>query len=135
MKGLRPVAIVVGALVAVAGTVIVGAGYFVASLAIGLVKSFSSGNMQGFSTADFVVVTLIMILFVTAGGYVAGRLGRTRLVAHGVAVGATIFGLGFLMAVPEAVTSGMNWYAMLTQSAVVPAGAAGGYLARWPVRG
>lgn len=129
MRGLRLVPIVVGVAVAGAGSIIAGVGYFLARFAVELLESFSSGHMEAFGTIDILVVGLITLLFVILGGYVAARLGKMRHVAYGVAVGATVFAIGLLLALPEVFDSGLNWFALLSQVVVVPAGAAAGHLA------
>jgi hypothetical protein len=132
----RPLAVIVGFVVDVLGTVVV---VIALSIALGVLWV-----AQGVKPADvdakakalgedpiFLGVTAgIGCAFTLLGAYVAGRMAGVKPVLHGlgVAVLGDLFGVVVTLAFPDAV-DGPFWYVVASFVVPLPVGMLGGYLA------
>lgn len=127
MKKFNLKAVVFGVLTDVGGTVVVGG---LIGLAVGIVLATSGvsiDDVQGlqFSLWALAPAFVIGITFTILGGFVAGRVAKTRQVFHGGVTGvvSTLIGLPFSFSWPVA-------YAVLSFVCTPPAAMLGGHLSR-----
>ncbi len=124
IRGLKFKAILFGFLVDTIGT-----------MAVALVLLFAMAE-RGFSENEVAIrmhgpsgLLLMLILglgFTVVGGYVAGRTARQTEILNGAAVAGIGLVLGLFLREPGLPL----WYEAVSFAAMIPAGVAGGYLAR-----
>jgi hypothetical protein len=130
---IRPSAVLLGVLVDTAATVL-GSLVLLTTFMSRDGREPSDEVLEELSAMpEFLLASLIVGLMCTVlGGYVGARRANRAHVRHGawVAVGSALFGLAqFAVAAPQAPTPPL-WFDLVGFSLMIPAGAAGGLLAR-----
>lgn len=134
---LRKLAIVVGFVVDIAGTILTGGAVIVAAIVVASIQS--DGKNQDFvaswSRDPVYLVALIGIgvVWVIAGGFAAGMIARRDYLRHAAWVGITTTAWALLFALPpESEPAPPVWFEMTSYAISIPSAILGGYLAqRW----
>ena len=124
VRQLNVKAILWGVLVDTLGTLIVATALFFAMAAAGIPESEVKARIRGLSG-----LALMLILGLSGtliGGYVAGRTARRIEILHGAIVG----GIGLLLGLFFREPNLPLWYEIVSLTAMIPIGMAGGYIAR-----
>ena len=134
---LRKLAIVVGFVVDIAGTLLTGGGVIVAALVVATIQS--GGKNQDFVASwsrDPVYLLTLMgigVVWVIAGGFAAGMIARRDYLRHAAWVGITTTAWALLFELlPESEPAPPVWFKMASYAVSIPSAILGGYLAqRW----
>jgi putative membrane protein (TIGR04086 family) len=124
MSGLKLWPVVVGLLIDIGGSIGAGIVFVVAVVAFG-----GAVDDETLSTPQLIVTEILGLLFTATGGFVAAQMARMRHLQHGIAVGVGSLCIGLIMQVVVDGPVVPAWFEMIGYLAIVPAGAAGGYLA------
>jgi hypothetical protein len=124
MRELKFKAIVLGVLVDTIGTLVIATILIFAMAASGLPADEITARMHGFS--GILLMLIFGLGFTLAGGYVAGRTAGQSEILHG----AIVAGTGMVLGLFFRETGLPLWYEIVSFAAMVPAGMAGGYIAR-----
>ncbi len=122
----------IGALVDIGGSFLVGAVYTIGYVAFLTAEGVAPDDMEARTLSDpaYLVVTIVIgLALMLVGGYVAGRVARTREIEHGGMVGVVSVAIGFLFLFSDTGTY-PNWYFPVSFGLTIPAGLLGGYIAR-----
>lgn len=123
-RGVQFVAVVVGVLTTVVGSVATGLLLVLMMTANGIPEYEILPRMNSLSG---LLLKLISVLgFTVLGGSFAAQLARQSYLLHG----AVVAGVGLLLSLLCIDISTPLWYRIAHYSAMVPAGIAGGYLAK-----
>ena len=117
-------AIVLGVLVDTVGTLAIATILIFAMAASGLSGDEITARMHGFS--GILLMLILGLGFTLGGGYVAGRTAGQSELLHG----AVVAGTGLILWLFFRETGLPLWYEIVSFAAMVPAGMAGGYIAR-----
>ena len=106
------------------GTLIVATMLFAAMAAAGIREDEIAARIRG--TSGLMLMLIIGLGFTLLGGYIAGRTAGQSEALHGVLVAGIGLVLGLVFREPGLPL----WYETVSLAAMLPAGIAGGYLAR-----
>lgn len=123
-QNLKPWPVVMGVCVDLIGTALFSLPYGAYTAA-----RAPESDVLVLTNIDRAVVTVAGLVFVTVGGYVAGRRAGVRPVAHGVCVGVVLLAFGVLLEIAVPDLDAPRWLNLLSTLAMVPCGALGGWLA------
>jgi hypothetical protein len=124
IRELKFKAILAGALVDTIGTLAIATILILAMATAGIPGDEITARMRGLSG-----ITLMLIFglgFTLVGGYVAGYAAGQSEILHG----AIVAGIGLVLGLFFRETGLPLWYETISFAAMVPAGMAGGYIAR-----
>lgn len=122
--GFQPIAILVGVMTDVVGSVATGLLLSIAMTAFGIPEAEIIPRLNSFS--GLMLKALAVLGFTFTGGYFAGQIAGQRRVLHGGIV--AVIGMLFSILCWE---KGLPiWYGMLHFGGMVPAGMAGGYFGK-----
>jgi hypothetical protein len=124
IRGLKFKAVLFGFLVDTIGTLGVALVLLFAMAARGLSENEVAARMHGPSGLLFMLI--LGLGFTVGGGYVAGRTARQEEILHG----ASVAGLGIVLGLFLRDPGVPLWYEAVSFAAMIPAGMAGGHLAR-----
>ncbi len=124
MRGLKFKAILFGFLVDTIGTLAIATVLIFAMAGTGLSENEISSRMHGIS--GLLLMLIFGLGFTFVGGYVAGRTTGQAELLHG----AVVAGIGLVLGLFLREQGLPLWYEAVSFAAMIPAGAAGGYLAR-----
>jgi hypothetical protein len=124
MRRLKLKAILLGFLVDTIGTLAAATVLISAMAAAGIPENEISLRMHGFS--GLMLMLIVGLGFTFFGAYVAGRTARQAEILHG----AVVAGIGLVLGIILQESSQPLWYQIVSFAAAVPAGMAGGYIAR-----
>lgn len=99
MKKINIKAIIVGTLVDIGGSIAIG---IVIGIVAGIIYASSNGGMEGFeeysvTSVPLLVTSLIVgLVFVSLGGYVAGKIAKENEIMNALTVGVIAILLGIL---------------------------------------
>lgn len=124
IRGLKFKAVLYGFLVDTIGTLAVAFVLFSAMAARGLSENEVAARMHG--PSGLLLMLILGLGFTVGGGYVAGRTARQEEILHG----ALVAGLGIVLGLFLRDPGVPLWYEAVSFAAMIPAGMAGGYLAR-----
>ncbi len=123
-RGLKFKAVLYGFLVDTIGTMAIALVLFSAMSAAGLSEAEIAARMHGFS--GLLLMLIFGLGFTLIGGYVAGRTAGQAEILHGT----TVAGIGLVLGLFLWDPSFPRWYEVVSFAWMIPAGAAGGYLAQ-----
>jgi hypothetical protein len=126
-KGISIKAIVLGVLADIGGSLVVGIAYGIVLAAIMVIKGIRPEEIGAHLQGPIIEIPSLFIGFgfTLLGGFVAGRVAKQSEILHGAIVGALGIPLGFLVC-----GSFPLWFNIISCAGVLPAGMAGGYLAK-----
>ncbi len=124
LRRLKFKAVLLGFLVDTVGTLGVAFVLLFAMAARGFSEKEVAARMHG--TSGLLLMLILGLGFTVGGGYVAGRKARQEEILHGISVAGLGIVLGFFLRDPGVPL----WYEAVSFAAMIPAGMAGGYLAR-----
>ena len=127
-QSLRPRAIVIGMLVDLGGTILLGVGYFIVKVLTATIQHDASEQVS--TTTDYLVASVFGLLLVLAGGYVAARIAQARPAAHGICVGLAILAVSIFLVALAPDPLAPTWFKIVSTVGVVPTAALGGYLGK-----
>jgi hypothetical protein len=124
IRELKFKAIIFGFLVDTIGTLAIAAVLVNTLAAKGLPEAEITTRMH--SSSGLLLMLILGLGFTVVGGYVAGRTARQAEILHG----AVIAGIGLVLGLFLHDPGLPLWYEAVSFAAMIPAGVAGGYLAR-----
>lgn len=124
IRGLKFKAVFLGVLVDTTGTLAIATILIFAMAASGLPGEEITARMHGFS--GILLMLILGLGFTLVGGYVAGHTAGQSELLHG----AIVAGTGLVLGLFFRETGLPLWYEIISFAAMVPAGMAGGYIAR-----
>lgn len=124
IRRLKFKAVLFGFLVDTIGTLVIATVLFAAMSTAGLSENEIAARMHGIS--GLLLMLIFGLGFTLVGGYVAGRTARQEEILHGAAVAGLGLVLGLFLREPGLPL----WYEAFSLAAMIPAGMAGGFLAR-----
>jgi hypothetical protein len=124
IQDLRFKAILIGVCVDTFGTLIVATALFSAMAAAGIPEAEINIRLHGMSGLSLMMI--LGLCFTVIGGYVAGRTAGRVEILHG----AIVAGIGLVLGLFFREPGLPLWYEAAGFAAMIPAGVAGGYIAR-----
>ena len=128
-RTLRPWPIMVGLLVDLVGSLLLGVGYSIVKVGMDAGAGGDITDQITLTTTDYMVTSVFGLLFVVAGGYVAGRMARVRPTAHGLCVGVAVLAVSIVIEVLAPDSQAPMWFNIVSMIGVVPAATIGGRVA------
>ncbi|HLG60097.1 MAG TPA: hypothetical protein VI485_32450 [Vicinamibacterales bacterium] len=123
-----------GLLVDLVGSLLLGVGYSIVKVGMDAGAGGDITDQIALTTTDYMVTSVFGLLFVVAGGYVAGRMAGVRSTVHGLCVGLAILALSIVIEVLAPDPEAPMWFNIVSMIAVVPAATIGGRLAGKPTQ-
>jgi hypothetical protein len=129
MPELKPKAVLFGVAVDILGSFVIGIVAFVATAA-GRPLTEEVTMQERFGTFGLALMVVAGLAQTGLGGFAAAQMARVQHVLHGVAVGFVSLFFGILITVLSGPGDPLPlWYEVATYVGVIPAAAAGGYIA------
>lgn len=129
LRDLKPWPVVAGLLVDFGGSFVLAIGHAAVRMASHASSGARIADEIPMTPTDFVVITVIGLSLVVAGGYVAGRMAHRRRLAHGVCVGFGVLAVTLIIEQAAPDPSAPLWFNMIAAVGVLPAAITGSYLA------
>jgi hypothetical protein len=125
---LRVWPVVVGILVDTIGSLLVGVVYVIGIFGVQIAQGTPPSD-EPLGTPHLIVAEIVGLCVTGVGGYVAARLGGTRHVHYGIAVGGGALVVWLLVELLVPADALPGWYDIASVLGVVPAGMLGGLIA------
>jgi len=122
--GIEPLAVIVGVMTSVVGSVATALLLVIAMAAYGIPDAQIIPRLN--SASGLMLKALAILGFTFAGGYFAGQIAVRRTVLHGVIVAV----IGMVLSILCRESEWPLWYNVVHFGGMVPAGIIGGYLGK-----
>jgi uncharacterized membrane protein len=133
MPSISIKAIVVGAVIDIGGSMLVGGLFVFVYMLVLASQNVPQEELQRrvLADQDYYIVSLVLgLAFMAVGAFVAARMARAREMAHALWVGLVAVAVSVPLVAAGDTSAYPSWYMPVSFALTIPAALVGGYIAR-----